>query len=65
MHTDTIAILWVRPPGPPGRPGTVNQRADMARLLDWGDDGIITDDPAILRDLLGERGVALPAKRGR
>lgn len=46
-------------------PWTVNQRADMARLLDWGVDGIITDDPAILRDLLGERGVALPAKRGR
>lgn len=46
-------------------PWTVNQRADMARLLDWGVDGIITDDPSILRDLLGERGVALPARRGR
>ena len=46
-------------------PWTVNQRADMTRLLDWGVDGIITDDPAILRDLLGERGVPLPAKRGR
>jgi glycerophosphoryl diester phosphodiesterase len=46
-------------------PWTVNQRADMVRLLDWGVDGIITDDPAILRDLLGERGAPLPAKRGR
>lgn len=46
-------------------PWTVNQRADMARLLDWGVDGIITDDPAILRDLLRERGAVLPASGGR
>jgi len=46
-------------------PWTVNQRADMVRLLDWGVDGIITDDPAILRDLLAERGNVLPPKHGR
>lgn len=46
-------------------PWTVNQRADMTRLLDWGVDGLITDDPAILRDLLGERGYALPPKLAR
>lgn len=44
-------------------PWTVNQRADMARLLDWGVDGLITDDPAILRDLLRERGAVLPPAR--
>jgi glycerophosphoryl diester phosphodiesterase len=46
-------------------PWTVNERADMARLMDWGVDGLITDDPAILRDLMGERGVPLPAKLPR
>lgn len=46
-------------------PWTVDQRADMARLLDWGVDGLITDDPAILRDLLGERGYTLPPKLAR
>ncbi|MDM0104178.1 glycerophosphodiester phosphodiesterase [Variovorax sp. J22R24] len=45
-------------------PWTVNERADMARLMDWGVDGLITDDPAILRDVMSERGVPLPA-RGR
>jgi len=44
-------------------PWTMNQRADMARLLDWGVDGLITDDPAILRDLLRERGAVLPPAR--
>ncbi len=41
-------------------PWTVNQRADMAKLMDWKVDGIITDDPAILRDVMRERGLALP-----
>ncbi len=41
-------------------PWTVNQRADMARLMDWGVDGLITDDPALLRDLMRERGMPLP-----
>jgi glycerophosphoryl diester phosphodiesterase len=43
-------------------PWTVNRRADMTRLMDWGVDGIITDDPAVLRDLMAERGVPLPPK---
>ncbi|MBT2299129.1 glycerophosphodiester phosphodiesterase [Variovorax paradoxus] len=42
-------------------PWTVNQRADMAKLMDWKVDGIITDDPAVLRDVMRERGLALPA----
>ena len=41
-------------------PWTVNQRADMARLIDLGVDGIITDFPDVLRDLMRERGVATP-----
>jgi glycerophosphoryl diester phosphodiesterase len=44
-------------------PWTVNRRADMARLIDWKVDGIITDDPAVLRDLMAERRMPLPAGR--
>ncbi|MCP5366606.1 MAG: glycerophosphodiester phosphodiesterase [Hyphomicrobiales bacterium] len=39
---------------------TVNDPADMGRLLDLGVDGIITDHPARLRKLLAERGYPLP-----
>ncbi|MBO9513978.1 MAG: glycerophosphodiester phosphodiesterase [Variovorax sp.] len=45
-------------------PWTVNERADLGRLIDWGVDGLITDDPAILRDVMSERGMTLPP-RGR
>lgn len=41
-------------------PWTVNQRADMVRLMDAGADGLITDYPDVLRDLMRERGLALP-----
>jgi len=41
-------------------PWTVNARADMARLIDWGVDGIITDYPDVLRDLMRERAMPLP-----
>jgi glycerophosphoryl diester phosphodiesterase len=34
---------------------TVNQRGPMARLLDLGADGIITDETVALRELLAER----------
>ena len=44
-------------------PWTVNQRADMAKLMDWEVDGIITDDPAILRDVMRERGLGRPLAR--
>jgi glycerophosphoryl diester phosphodiesterase len=40
---------------------TVNEVADMERLLDWGVDGIVTDRPDRLADLLAERGVRPPA----
>jgi glycerophosphoryl diester phosphodiesterase len=40
---------------------TVNDPADMARLADMGVDGIITDHPDRLREVLASRGKALPA----
>lgn len=42
-------------------PWTVNEPADMQRLLDWQVDGIITDYPDRLRSVLRERGLPLPA----
>lgn len=36
---------------------TVNERPVMERLLDWGVDGIITDRPDLLRDVMTARGV--------
>jgi glycerophosphoryl diester phosphodiesterase len=41
-------------------PWTVNQAPDMARLIDWGVDGIITDRPDRLRAVLAGRGMPLP-----
>ncbi|MBI1244889.1 MAG: glycerophosphodiester phosphodiesterase [Alphaproteobacteria bacterium] len=40
---------------------TVNEPADMARLVEMGVDGIITDYPDRLRDVLAAKGMALPA----
>jgi glycerophosphoryl diester phosphodiesterase len=39
---------------------TVNEPADMRRMIDWGVDGIISDRPDILRTTAGEMGVPLP-----
>lgn len=39
---------------------TVNEVADMARMLDLGVDGIISDYPDRLRQFAGDRGVKLP-----
>ncbi len=39
---------------------TVNRREDMARLIDIGVDGIISDHPDLLRQVAGEKGIALP-----
>ncbi len=41
-------------------PWTVNDPADMARLIDWRVDGIITDYPDRLRKVLAEKGLPLP-----
>jgi glycerophosphoryl diester phosphodiesterase len=36
---------------------TINERAVMTELIDLGVDGIITDEPVMLRDLLKEKGL--------
>lgn len=41
-------------------PWTVNDPSDMARLLDWQVDGIITDYPDRLRKAMAARGLRLP-----
>lgn len=38
---------------------TIDDRADMERLLDWGADGIVTDRIDTLRDVLADRGTPL------
>ena len=43
-------------------PWTVNERADMDRLILMGVDGIITDYPDRLRAVLGDRNVQLPPR---
>ena len=39
---------------------TVNEAAQVGKLLDLGVDGIISDRPDVLRQVVGERGLALP-----
>ena len=39
---------------------TVNKPEDMARLIDMGVDGIISDRPDLLRQVMGEKRIALP-----
>jgi glycerophosphoryl diester phosphodiesterase len=39
---------------------TVNKPDDIARLIDMGVDGIISDRPDLLRQVAGEKGIALP-----
>jgi len=41
-------------------PWTVNKTEDMARLIDWGVDGLITDRPDFLREMMAERKLPLP-----
>lgn len=41
-------------------PWTVNDPVDMARLIDWQVDGIITDYPDRLRKVMAARGMPLP-----
>jgi glycerophosphoryl diester phosphodiesterase len=43
-------------------PWTVNERADMDRLIGMGVDGLITDYPDRLRVVLAERGIPLPSR---
>jgi glycerophosphoryl diester phosphodiesterase len=39
---------------------TANRKDDIARLIDAGVDGIISDRPDLLREVAGEKGIALP-----
>lgn len=39
---------------------TINDRATMEQLLDWGVQGIMTDRPTLLEEILEERGMASP-----
>jgi glycerophosphoryl diester phosphodiesterase len=39
---------------------TVNRPEDIARMIEIGVDGIISDDPVLLRRIAGEKGIALP-----
>lgn len=41
-------------------PWTVNDKTQMERIIDWGVDGIITDYPNRLREVMAEKGIALP-----
>jgi glycerophosphoryl diester phosphodiesterase len=43
-------------------PWTVNEIADMERLIDWGVDGLITDRPDRLRAVMQQRGMAPPKR---
>jgi glycerophosphoryl diester phosphodiesterase len=45
-------------------PWTVNDRPTMERLIDLDVDGLITDRPDLLRDVLAERGFRLPRAYG-
>jgi glycerophosphoryl diester phosphodiesterase len=39
---------------------TVNEPADISRVLDWGVDGIVSDRPDRVRDEMARRGMVLP-----
>lgn len=39
---------------------TVNRPEDMARLIDMGVDGIISDRPDLLRTVAAQKGIPLP-----
>ncbi|MBE0621249.1 MAG: glycerophosphodiester phosphodiesterase [Burkholderiales bacterium] len=41
-------------------PWTVDKTEDMARLIDWGVDGLITDRPDFLRQVMAEKKLPLP-----
>ena len=41
-------------------PWTVNDKLQMERLIDWGVDGIISDYPDRLRDVMAKKGLTLP-----
>ncbi|MDM0002989.1 glycerophosphodiester phosphodiesterase [Variovorax sp. J22P240] len=57
---DAQAVTTAQAQGVQVMPWTVNEPADMGRMLDWKVDGIITDYPNRLREVMRERDVSLP-----
>lgn len=57
---DELAVKNAQALGLKVMPWTVNEPTDMRRMLDWKVDGIITDYPDRLRDVMRERGMPLP-----
>lgn len=45
-------------------PWTVNEPADIERVIGWGIDGIISDYPDRVRDVMNKRGMPLPRRIG-
>jgi glycerophosphoryl diester phosphodiesterase len=41
-------------------PWTVNEPSQMGTLIDWGVDGLITDRPDLLREVMKARGMSVP-----
>ena len=39
------------------QPWTINDKSDMVRLINWGVDGIFTDDPGLLAEILNDMGM--------
>ncbi|PWT84052.1 MAG: glycerophosphodiester phosphodiesterase [Proteobacteria bacterium] len=60
-NVDAQAMAEARANGIRVIPWTVNERADIERLIDLGVDGLISDYPDRLRAVLAERRIALPA----
>ncbi len=64
-HLDEAAVREAQSLGLQVIPWTVNQSVDMGRLLDWKVDGLITDFPDRLRELMASRGMDLPPRYPR
>ena len=59
-HIDAPAVKRAQQLGLKVIPWTVNEPADMDRLISWGVDGIISDYPDRLRDAMRRAGLPLP-----
>ncbi len=59
-HIDAAKVKAAQQLGVKVLPWTVNEPADMDRLIGWGVDGIVTDYPDRLRDAMQRAGLALP-----
>jgi glycerophosphoryl diester phosphodiesterase len=51
-------VVWTWPE----HSGTVFDPELISKLIDWGVDGIITDDPGMLISMLAARNYAVPAR---